>query len=79
MDPILVVWIVMNILAPFIILFCTNDEYDVGFRFVNPLFIYEQVKVNWFGCILITVILHILLPVVAVLYWLYKLCTVGRK
>lgn len=56
-----------------------DDMHGVGLSFINPLVIYDAISVNWFGAILIAIFLHILLPVVAVLYWFYKLCTVGRK
>ena len=45
----------------------------------NPLVIYEDFEVNIFGCILLTLLFHILLLPPALFYWLYKLCTVGRK
>lgn len=56
-----------------------DDMHGVGFSFINPRVIYDAISVNRFGAILIAVFLHILLPVIAALYWLYKLCTVGRK
>ena len=50
-----------------------------NFSFVNPKVIYKNIKVNWFGAWLLAVIFNILLPLVAIPYWIYKLCTVGRK
>ena len=45
----------------------------------NPLTIYEYFEVNVFGCILLTLLFHILILLPAPFYWLYKLCTVGRR
>ena len=50
-----------------------------NFSFVNPIVIYKNIKMNWVGVILTTIILNILLPAVSVPYWIYKLLTVGRK
>ena len=50
-----------------------------NFSFVNPVVIYKNVPMNWFGVILLTILLHILLPTIAIPYWFYKLVTVGRK
>ena len=50
------------------------------FNFFNPIRNYRTwTSMNWFGVILGTVFLHILLPVYAIVYWFYKLCTFGRK
>ena len=52
---------------------------DTNFSFVNPKVIYKNISVNWFGAIILTILLNILLPVIAIPYWIYKLCTIGRK
>lgn len=52
---------------------------DFNFSFVNPFVIYENVNVNWFGAVLLTIGANLLFPVISVCYWFYKLCTVGRK
>ena len=54
-------------------------KYSFGIEFVNPLIIYKQTRVNWFGAILLAVIYGVMCPVATFVYWLYKLCTVGRK
>lgn len=57
-----------------------NDFIDAeGFEFVNPIYLYNQIKVNWFGVILLTLIWHMLFAPFAIGYWFYKLCTVGRN
>ena len=50
-----------------------------GFAWVNPLFIYRNAKVNWFGASLLALIANVSIPCCAILYWVYKLCTVGRE
>lgn len=52
---------------------------EVGFAICNPKFIYKKVKVNWFGAILLALVANICLFPCTACYWLYKLCTVGRK
>lgn len=54
-------------------------EYSFGIEFVNPLIIYKRTRVNWFGAILLAMIYGVMCPVATFIYWLYKLCTVGRK
>lgn len=56
----------------------TTDS--AGFAWINPKFIYEHVAVNWFGCILLTILASLAAgPVWFIVYWGYKLCTVGRQ
>ena len=50
-----------------------------GVEFVNPCFIYRKVRVNWFGASVLALIYTVLLPMPAIVYWFYKLCTFGRK
>ena len=47
--------------------------------FFNPRAIYRNNRVNYFGCAMLTLLAHILCPVIAFCYWFYVLCTVGRK
>ena len=55
-------------------------ERGTGWQWINPVAIYKNVPVNWFGCIILTILAHIAAgPIWACLYWFYKLCTVGRK
>lgn len=51
----------------------------IGLQWVNPVVIYNNVSVNWFGCIVLTILAHIAAGPWVIFYWLYKLCTVGRK
>ena len=50
-----------------------------GLEFVNPIFIYNHTKVNWFGAIVLMLFLSLLCPIGALGYWFYKLCIIGRK
>lgn len=52
---------------------------NVGLQWINPIVIYNNVHVNWFGCIVLTILAHIVAGPWVVFYWFYKLCTVGRK
>jgi hypothetical protein len=48
--------------------------------FFNPIRNYKKwTSMNWFGVIFFTLLLHTALPLYAIGYWFYKLCTVGRK
>lgn len=74
MVEILKIWFVLNcIVWMFILIF------DGGCSIINPVVIYKHIKVNWFGAAFISLVCHILFPLVAVPYWIYKLFTVGRK
>lgn len=45
----------------------------------NPIQVYEENNVNWFGCIMLVLLAHILFLPIAIIYWIYKLCTFGRR
>lgn len=45
----------------------------------NPIRVYKEYKVNWFGCIMLVLLAHILFLPIAIIYWFYKLCTCGRR
>ena len=51
-----------------------------GWELCNPYWAYKYHRsVNWFGAILLSLVYAALCPIGALIYWLYKLCTVGRK
>lgn len=50
-----------------------------GFEFLNPITIYNTIKVNIFGTILITILFNTILAPYAIGYWVYKICTIGRN
>ena len=51
----------------------------VWFTFKNPIVVYNNIKVNWFGAWFIAIIINIGSPITSIFYWMCKLCTVGRK
>lgn len=65
--------------AVLFLLFITDAYCGNGFAWVNPLFIYRHAKVNWFGASLLALIANVSIPCWAIMYWIYKLCTVGRR
>lgn len=73
-----VIWVVFNI-AMFYLFIKTYAFNGYGFAWLNPLFIYKQIDVNWFGALLLTLVANVIFVPYAILYWLYKLCTIGKK
>ncbi len=58
--------------------FYDGDDFD--FSTFNPVKNYDRwTSMNWFGVILFTLMLNLICPGLAVGYWFWKLCTVGRK
>jgi hypothetical protein len=49
---------------------------------LRPDWIYDQFNVNYFGCVILTILFNLLCPIISVIYWICKLiyfiCTVGR-
>lgn len=52
------------------------DDMENGF---NPIRVYKENNVNWFGCIMLVLLAHILFLPIAIIYWFYILCTYGRR
>ena len=48
-------------------------------KYLNPVYLYRRFRVNWFGLAVLTIVLNVLIAPVALCYWFYKLCTVGRR
>lgn len=71
-----IVWSLLG--ALFLIIVGVLDKFD-DFSFVNPIKIYKTYRVNYFGAALICIIYNLLCPVGSIGYWIYKICTVGRK
>ena len=70
--------LVAGALAAFIfIAFNLGDE--IGLAFMNPNVLYNTGKVNWFGAYFLAIIFSIIFLPVAIVYWFYKLYTVGRR
>ena len=76
-DRILILLGVWTVLQISVILDVVRTSY--GFSIVNPMVIYNNIKVNWFGAVILAIIINIFLPAIAIMYWMYKLCTIGRN
>lgn len=74
-------WIVLNVICYIVgVIFLAEGCIDqFNFSFVNPLVIYKNIKVNWFGAAILAIIFNIVFIAAAVPYWFYKLCTCGRR
>lgn len=48
-------------------------------NFFNPIVKYESGDFNFFGAAILTALLNLLFMPMALIYWFYKLCTVGRR
>lgn len=77
MEELFALWIIVNIVAVIILVSTFVDGANPSF--VNPIVIYNKIKVNWFGAWLLAIVCNVILPVIAISYWTYKICTVGRK
>ena len=71
-----VVWSILNI--PFLLVFGVFEDFN-DFSFMNPIEIYRIYRVNYFGAALVCIIYNLLCPIGSIGYWIYKICTVGRK
>lgn len=75
MGQVLLVWIAINLICFLIVIFTEGNN----FSFVNPIVIYKNLEVNWFGAILLAIIFNAFFPIISIPYWIYKICTVGRN
>ena len=50
-----------------------------GFPCFNPVWLYRNYNLNWFGAFFCALGLNLCCPIVTIGYWTYKLCTIGRK
>ena len=76
MEALFILWVAANVLSWFFIGVILSD--DINLSFVNPIIIYDSIKVNWFGAWFLAIVCNVGLPSVAIPYWIYKVCTVGR-
>lgn len=76
---------VWSIIGGFILMVASASAYkgvlhmSHGWEFVNPIYIHKCNHVNWFGAFLVALLYNFLCPIGSICYWVYKLCTVGRK
>lgn len=70
-----VVWCMINLgIFPYFV-----SDWD-SFYFFNPIRNYNTwTQFNWFGIAVITILLNVIFAPYAVVYWIYKLFTIGRK
>lgn len=78
-NEILPIMVLFNIMLIVWTLTGLYDDGGIGFSYVNPVVIYNNVKVNWLGAVLLSIILNIAFPFISIPYWIYKLCTMGRR
>ena len=50
-----------------------------GLEYVNPVWIYKRYRVNYFGAAVLCILYNLICPIGTICYWIYKLCTVGRR
>lgn len=55
------------------------DYMSSGFALLNPLWLYNHCRVNYFGAGFLALVLNLICPIASLSYWFYKLCTVGRR
>ena len=48
-------------------------------NFLQPHIIYHNTKLNYFGVGFVFLIFNVVCAPVAIWFWFYKLCTVGRR
>ena len=77
MTDIIIGYIIFTTIPLLILMF--ESGFEVGLQWINPIIIYNNVPVNWFGCIVLTILAHIAAGPWVIFYWFYKLCTIGRK
>lgn len=50
-----------------------------GLEFLRINWIYSQYSVNWLGALVLFILFNSLCPIGTICYWLYKICTIGRR
>lgn len=75
----IILFTIWNIIGVIVLAFSARIGYDLELDRLNPIYIYKDRKVNWFGCFCFTLLFNLLCPVATFCYWFVKLCTVGRK
>ena len=63
-----------------LLIILTNEEDELDWETIfNPVVIYKKTRVNWFGAFFLGIIAFILATPIALVFYIYKLCTVGRR
>ena len=68
-----VIWSVVGVTVS---MTAINSE---GLEYVNPVWIYKRYRVNYFGAAVLCILYNLICPIGSICYWIYKLCTVGRR
>ena len=77
-EILVIIFSIWNFGGSMIWLAAQSSQYSVVDReLVNPLFNKENYAVNWFGAIMIALFFNLISPIASLIYWFYKLCTVG--
>jgi hypothetical protein len=79
MDILLMIYLGVNVIGLVICLIGLESGYTFWNGVFNPKAIYKSMKVNWFGAYLLATVAFICMTPAAIIYWFYKLCTVGRR
>lgn len=74
------VFCIWNLIGLFILGMTSRIDEVLSLWRLSPINVYQyHHKVNYFGCLWLTLFYNLLCPAASALYWFYKLCTVGRK
>ena len=77
-----VILMVYSIMAGTFSIFVIAARVDHSFKLndlYSPIQIYKNTEFNIIGVSFFAVLCHILAPLPAPAFWLYKVCTIGRK
>lgn len=71
-------YIILNVMFHVAAIACFTA--DLNWEYIyNPFVIYKTIKVNWFGAWFLATVSFICTPFIAIIFYVYKLCTVGRR
>lgn len=79
MNILLIIYIAINILGLVLCTASLDEGYDFWSCIFNPKDIYKDIKVNWFGAYLLATVAFICMTPGAIIFWIHKICTVGRR
>lgn len=71
-----ILWVMVMIVTDF---FIDSAWVCDGLNFLQPNIIYHNTRLNYFGVGVACLALNLCNLPVALCYWFYKLCTVGRR
>lgn len=72
------IYCAINVIGALVFVILAADGLDWEELF-NPNRIYQYYKVNWFGACFLATISFLCMTPFALLFYVYKLCTVGRR